>query len=47
LVPALEFQEPYLDAATAYTSVLSETEAQIDAIAGAWHGNIVRFQIEP
>jgi hypothetical protein len=26
--------------------VLLETEAQIDAIAGAWHGNIVRLQIE-
>jgi hypothetical protein len=29
-----------------FSSLLSETEAQIDAIAGAWHGNIVRFQIE-
>jgi ricin-type beta-trefoil lectin protein/cellulase (glycosyl hydrolase family 5) len=42
----LEFTAPYLDGANAYASVLSETEAQLDAIAGAWHGNIVRFQIE-
>jgi hypothetical protein len=42
----LEFMAPYLDGANAYASVLSETEAQLDAIAGAWHGNIVRFQIE-
>jgi hypothetical protein len=42
----LEYSQPYLDGAHAYSSVLSETEAQTDAIAGAWHGNIVRFQIE-
>jgi Ricin-type beta-trefoil lectin domain/Cellulase (glycosyl hydrolase family 5) len=42
----LQYTEPYLDGAHAYSSVLSETEAQIDAIAGAWHGNIVRLQIE-
>ena len=42
----LEYTKPYLDGAHAYASVLSETEAQIDAIAHAWHGNIVRFQIE-
>jgi ricin-type beta-trefoil lectin protein/cellulase (glycosyl hydrolase family 5) len=42
----LQYTKPYLDGARAYSSVLSETEAQIDAIAGAWHGNIVRFQIE-
>jgi len=42
----LQFMAPYLDGANAYASVLSETEAQINAIAGAWNGNIVRFQIE-
>ena len=42
----LEFSQPYLDAAGAYTSVLAETEAEIDAAAGAWHGNIVRLQVE-
>ena len=42
----LQFKAPYLDGANAYASVLSETEAQINAIAGAWNGNIVRFQIE-
>ena len=42
----LQYTEPYLDGAHAYTSVLSETEAQVNAIAGAWHGNIVRLQIE-
>ena len=42
----LQYTQPYLDGANAYSSVLSETEAQIDAIAGAWHGNIVRLQIE-
>jgi len=42
----LQYTVPYLDAAIAYTSVLAETEAQLNAIAGAWHGNIVRFQIE-
>ncbi|HEY1665148.1 MAG TPA: ricin-type beta-trefoil lectin domain protein [Trebonia sp.] len=42
----LQYIQPYLDGAHAYDSVLWETEAQIDAIAGAWHGNIVRFQIE-
>ena len=42
----LQFMAPYLDGANAYPSVLSETEAQIDAIAGAWNGNIVRLQIE-
>ena len=42
----LQYTQPYLDADDAYSSVLLETEAQIDAIAGAWHGNIVRLQIE-
>jgi hypothetical protein len=42
----LEYTKPYLDGTRAYTSVQSETDAQIDAIARAWHGNIVRFQIE-
>jgi ricin-type beta-trefoil lectin protein/cellulase (glycosyl hydrolase family 5) len=42
----LQYARPYLDGARAYSSVLSETKAQVDAIAGAWHGNIVRFQIE-
>jgi hypothetical protein len=42
----LQYAKPYLDGAHAYTNVLSETEAQIDAIAGAWHGNIVRLQVE-
>ncbi|MGH3291995.1 MAG: ricin-type beta-trefoil lectin domain protein [Trebonia sp.] len=42
----LEYTKPYLDGAHAYESVLSETEAQVDAIAHAWRGNIVRFQIE-
>lgn len=42
----LQYTKPYLDGAHAYSSVLSETKAQIDAIAGAWHGNIVRLQIE-
>ncbi|MGH3247205.1 MAG: ricin-type beta-trefoil lectin domain protein, partial [Trebonia sp.] len=42
----LQYTKPYLDGAHAYSSVLSETEAQLDAIAGAWHGNIVRLQIE-
>jgi hypothetical protein len=42
----LQYTQPYLDGANAFSSVLSETEAQIDAIAGAWHGNIVRLQIE-
>ncbi len=42
----LEFSTPYLDGAGAYTSVLAETEAEVDAVAGAWHGNIVRFQVE-
>jgi len=42
----LQYTQPYLDANDAYSSVLLETEAQIDAIAGAWHGNIVRLQIE-
>jgi hypothetical protein len=42
----LEFAQPYLDAAGVYPSVLAETEAEIDAIAGAWHGNTVRLQIE-
>jgi len=42
----LEYTQPYLDGAHAYSSVLSETEAQLNAIAGAWHGNIVRLQIE-
>jgi hypothetical protein len=45
-ISTLQFAEPYLDGDNAYTSVLSETEAQINAIAGAWHGNIVRFQID-
>jgi hypothetical protein len=42
----LQYAKPYLDGARAYTTVLSETKAQIDAIAGAWHGNIVRLQVE-
>jgi Ricin-type beta-trefoil lectin domain/Cellulase (glycosyl hydrolase family 5) len=42
----LQYARPYLDGARAYTTVLSETEAQLDAIAGAWHGNIVRLQVE-
>lgn len=42
----LQSTTPSYDAAHAYSDVLSETEAQIDAIAGAWHGNIVRLQIE-
>ncbi|MDX6418877.1 MAG: hypothetical protein QOG28_3497 [Trebonia sp.] len=42
----LQYTKPYLDGAHAYSSVLSETKAQIDAIAGAWHGNIVRLQVE-
>ena len=42
----LEYTTPYLDDAHAYSSVLAETEAQLNAIAGAWHGNIVRLQIE-
>jgi ricin-type beta-trefoil lectin protein/cellulase (glycosyl hydrolase family 5) len=42
----LESTKPSHDGAHAFSSVLSETEAQIDAIAGTWHGNIVRFQIE-
>lgn len=42
----LQYTQPYLDGDDAYSSVLLETEAQIDAIAGAWHGNIVRLQIE-
>jgi hypothetical protein len=43
---ALEYTTPYLDNQNAFTSVLSEMEAQLDALAGAWHGNIVRLQIE-
>ena len=35
----LQYTKPYLDGAHAYSSVLSETKAQIDAIAGAWHAN--------
>jgi hypothetical protein len=42
----LQYTTPYLDGAHAYTTVLAETEAQINAIAGAWHGNIVRLQVE-
>jgi hypothetical protein len=42
----LDYTQPSYDGAHAFTSVLSETEAQIAAIAGAWHGNIVRLQIE-
>ena len=42
----LQYTRPYLDGARAYASVLAETEAQVNAIAGAWHGNIVRFQVE-
>jgi hypothetical protein len=42
----LQYTAPYLDGAHAYTSVLAETEAQLRAVAGAWHGNIVRLQVE-
>jgi Ricin-type beta-trefoil lectin domain/Cellulase (glycosyl hydrolase family 5) len=42
----LQYTTPYLDKAHAYATVLSEVEAQINAIAGAWHGNIVRLQVE-
>jgi hypothetical protein len=42
----LQYAEPYLDGAGVYATVAAETKAQLSAIAGAWHGNIVRFQIE-
>ena len=35
----------YLDGSGDFTTLVSQAEAQISAIAGAWHGNIVRFQI--
>ncbi|HUN37974.1 MAG TPA: ricin-type beta-trefoil lectin domain protein [Trebonia sp.] len=36
---------PYLDGSGEFPTMVSQVEAQIDAIAGAWHGNTVRFQI--
>jgi hypothetical protein len=42
----LQYASPYLDDAHAYPTVLAEAKAQINAIAGGWHGNIVRLQVE-
>lgn len=36
---------PYLDGSGDFPAMASQAQAQIGAIAGAWHGNTVRFQI--
>ncbi len=36
----------YLDGADEFPTMASQAEAQISAVAGAWHGNTVRLQIE-